>query len=377
MAPVPNLHSEDTAHTAFGPPFDDIDADVILRSSDQVDFHVYKIILSKASPLFKDMFTLPQPSGADTPQTPHVVVNMSESSQTLSVLLSVIYPHTSETAGPPCLSDYLAALEAARKYDMTTASRRLLQDFENAGCVQDSPVEAFCAAYTLKLGDAARVAAKASLQHRLNLDNIGDKLEQMNGPALLRLWRYHRACSAAAVTLIPTAHLTPNRITVTNLPWIEPAQISWWGLVDTELGCNRCASNTFKLGPPEDRIWRPHPSWFNYMSRARDTLREHPSSKAVTRHELLKPSYEELMCIECQRRICGLSEFSRYLGEEVDRRTAQVRWFTAFLDASLTFFSRRFIWIYHFYLPRRQWHCRHRRFRKHRRSRRPCSSINF
>ncbi|KAI0255963.1 hypothetical protein BJV78DRAFT_1113987, partial [Lactifluus subvellereus] len=49
-------------------PFDDADADIILRSSDQVNFHVYKVILSVASPFFKDMFSLPQPVGADDRQ---------------------------------------------------------------------------------------------------------------------------------------------------------------------------------------------------------------------------------------------------------------------------------------------------------------------
>ncbi|KAF8273062.1 hypothetical protein EI94DRAFT_1564704 [Lactarius quietus] len=52
---------KETSSTAFGPPFDDADADIILRSSDQVDFHVYRVLLSKSSPFFKSIFSLPQP----------------------------------------------------------------------------------------------------------------------------------------------------------------------------------------------------------------------------------------------------------------------------------------------------------------------------
>jgi len=45
-------------------PFDDPKADVILRSSDNVDFRCYKLLLAFASPsFFEGMFNLPQPTG--------------------------------------------------------------------------------------------------------------------------------------------------------------------------------------------------------------------------------------------------------------------------------------------------------------------------
>ncbi|KAH9018773.1 hypothetical protein EDB83DRAFT_2232001, partial [Lactarius deliciosus] len=37
-------------------------ADVIVRSSDHVDFCVHKAILATSSPVFNDMFSLAQPS---------------------------------------------------------------------------------------------------------------------------------------------------------------------------------------------------------------------------------------------------------------------------------------------------------------------------
>lgn len=46
----------------------DPDADVILRSSDMVDFLVRKSVLSEVSTFFKDMFSLPQKRpGDDSP----------------------------------------------------------------------------------------------------------------------------------------------------------------------------------------------------------------------------------------------------------------------------------------------------------------------
>ncbi|KAI6101550.1 hypothetical protein EV401DRAFT_792944 [Pisolithus croceorrhizus] len=43
-------------------PFDHVKADVILRSSDDIDFRVFKSFLSLASPFFETLFDLPQPS---------------------------------------------------------------------------------------------------------------------------------------------------------------------------------------------------------------------------------------------------------------------------------------------------------------------------
>jgi hypothetical protein len=48
--------------TAFGPPFDHANADTILQSSDEVDFYVYRGILSTSSSVLEAMFSLPQPT---------------------------------------------------------------------------------------------------------------------------------------------------------------------------------------------------------------------------------------------------------------------------------------------------------------------------
>lgn len=186
---------------AFGPPFDDLDADIILRSSDKVDFLVYKVILSKASSVFKNMFSLPQP-GTHIKQDSRPIIDVAENGKVLAALLSVIYPGTLTMVDSLSLNDLLATLAAADKYDMAIASRRLLIESTNSKAIRDGLLEAFCAAYSRELGDAAWVAAKASLKHRLTLNDIGAKLQFTNGPALHALWRYHRACSAAAIEVI-------------------------------------------------------------------------------------------------------------------------------------------------------------------------------
>jgi BTB/POZ domain len=320
---------ENTPPTPYGPPFDDPDADTILRTSDQVDFHVYRVILSKASPIFRDMVSPRQRGGTGATSNPRNLFDLPENSKTLASLLSAIYPLAPvlESDKIRSLEDHLTVIEAARKYDMAAASLHLLKDFENSAWVRDSPVEAFCAAYTLQLGEAAQVAAKASLKHRLNLDNIGNSLENTTGPALFQLWEFHRSCSIAAVTTISGDNLT----------WVTPAQGDLWKLarIKTSWNCNCDRRNIF-VGPPGSGTtwgshWYAHASWSNYITRAHNALREHPCSKAVTHEDILNPSYKESMCSECRQSIFGLPEFSRQLGEEVDRCVAEVRTASTYL----------------------------------------------
>lgn len=55
-----SLHEScDLESGEHSPTLNDPEADVILRSSDSVDFRVRKAILSEVSTFFKDMFTLP------------------------------------------------------------------------------------------------------------------------------------------------------------------------------------------------------------------------------------------------------------------------------------------------------------------------------
>ncbi|KAH9027760.1 hypothetical protein EDB84DRAFT_1499580 [Lactarius hengduanensis] len=316
------MGSNETPSTPFGPPFDDTDADTILRSSDQVDFYVYRIILSKSSPFFKSMFSLPQPdTSAPEKPDPNPVIKLTENSRTIAILLAFIYPVVSvdtESTEPISLDDMMDAFVAATKYDMVAVSQRLNQRFAVSKFVQDSPIEAFCVAYSHELGEAARVAAKESLKHRMNLDTIGDKLQYTNGPGLHQLWKFHRACSATAAEALSGIHLA----------WITSSDSSWWDFADT--GCPRtssCRKYRYAVGPSGDtKVWRTTAAWHDYITRAHNVLLEHPCKEAVADYSILKPSYkeDESTCSICRCALISLPEFIRFLGEEVERRVSKV-----------------------------------------------------
>ena len=74
--------------------FDISDANLIIRSSDLVNFRVHKSVLALVSPFFRDLLSLPQPSDSEIVDG-LPVVQLTESSELVNSLISMLYPvHT-------------------------------------------------------------------------------------------------------------------------------------------------------------------------------------------------------------------------------------------------------------------------------------------
>ena len=83
---------DQTNPTTTPPPtFEVPDANIIIRSSDLIDFRVHKSVLAMSSPFFKDLLSLPQPSDSETSDG-LPVIELSEDSELLHTLVSMLYP---------------------------------------------------------------------------------------------------------------------------------------------------------------------------------------------------------------------------------------------------------------------------------------------
>ncbi|TFY74042.1 hypothetical protein EWM64_g9970, partial [Hericium alpestre] len=113
-----NTPSQSTQASA--PPAPKKDVRDAVRSSDGVDFRVYKIILSKASQTFKDMFAAqPSPPSPSSESDANFkaglpIVVLTEPAQTLHLLLRLFYPVDQPRITG--IADTRALLEAATKY---------------------------------------------------------------------------------------------------------------------------------------------------------------------------------------------------------------------------------------------------------------------
>ena len=90
----PSMNADDSAplisSMSIRSPFDDPDADIVIRSAEGISFRLYKVILSKASSVFRDMFTLPDgQSQAGCPG-----LGRSHTSAYLSSLLSLSFENS-------------------------------------------------------------------------------------------------------------------------------------------------------------------------------------------------------------------------------------------------------------------------------------------
>ena len=132
------------------------DADVIIRTAGSRDLHAHKLILSLVSPIFKDMFTVPQPP-TDTPDTlPHV--DVEESAETWDYILKTIYPVPHPIVDN--LDDLESLLLAAMKYEMQSIVDVHKESLENREFVRDDPLRLYAIVCACGLEDQAKYVAR-------------------------------------------------------------------------------------------------------------------------------------------------------------------------------------------------------------------------
>jgi len=191
--PTPQTPGENS-----GAPFNRGDADLIIRSSDQVDFHVHQCTLGMASVVFEDMFTVPGPSPQEQGQN-KPVINLVEDSNTLHRLLTMLYPIEHST--PKTLEDALSLLAACQKYQMDstiTRIRYLLKDHEPPLFTVQNSFQVYGVTRRYHLKEEALVAARLTLERPLDFDECGEDLRFISGADLIKLWRYRAECTKVA-----------------------------------------------------------------------------------------------------------------------------------------------------------------------------------
>ncbi|KZT63311.1 hypothetical protein DAEQUDRAFT_149371 [Daedalea quercina L-15889] len=202
------LTESTAAQTTDAPfPFNNPHADVILQSSDGVNFRVRTAILSEASPVFESMFSLPaqQSAKADHDSASGLaVVPVSEDSTTLKALLRLCYPVNARSSRNLAINEAAALLEAARKYDMEGIEEHIVQALR--GYMETSPLRVYCLAIRYNLDkDLIRAAARACLDEPAGTPyGRGEvpELDDISASTYIRLLDYHRACSDAAVGIV-------------------------------------------------------------------------------------------------------------------------------------------------------------------------------
>ncbi|KAJ7122693.1 hypothetical protein C8R43DRAFT_1032271 [Mycena crocata] len=278
------------------PPFDDPDADVILRSADGVDFRVHRLVLSLASPFFKGMFTLPQPNSV-SPTIP--TISMAESAAVLDRALRFWYPgaEPTEIASLDELREVLEAL--VLKYDMqflVPSSKKHLREY-----LEQDPVAVFAIACRHGWKEIALEAAKHSLKLPLRTFELirPGQLNCITADTYHTLLQYHSQCAKAATAATSALNWTPY----TDIP--GSGCTNW---ADSTV-CPRTGTWLFA-----NRTLAPIAEWFaHYLQRVTDDLAKSPAAK-LDGPKLLSGVIAEIApCSFC--RLTGFDEVTRFHAE--------------------------------------------------------------
>ncbi|KAI0744278.1 hypothetical protein C8Q80DRAFT_888928 [Daedaleopsis nitida] len=193
-------------------PFDKVGADIILRTSDTVDFHVYSHVLILASPFFETMLSLPQPSlsspGDAQTADNRPVIDVSENSDTLETLLRICYPIERQES-VRSLAQMEAEWNAAVKYDMAMPRAVLAKELLKAAYT--SPLAAWAVACRVGSEPLVRCAAENLKKTSPLIITEGD-LRGITAADLYRLREFHSGRAPAVFHFLTP----PNSTTVTG-----------------------------------------------------------------------------------------------------------------------------------------------------------------
>jgi hypothetical protein len=296
------------------PPFDDQNADVIVRSSDNVDFYVFKSLLAYSSSVFKDMFCVAQGCPNKEEMKDNLqVISTNESAETWRILLRFSYP--SWAVGPPALNsldEFSMALESSRKYGMTGTEKMIVADLVAPRFVEIDPMRVFALAYRFGLEAEARVAAKRSL----HLSMIGRpyfvEMESMTAGTLHQLQQYHFQCAKVASDVAK------------DIEWIENLPFVWFDRHDV---CGK-EGRSMMSGIDDWRIVYTHVAtwWYDYMQSAATALQDRPVGVMVLDPDLMDSAVTIAnLCPKCSpRAFSDMRGFVKMFAAQVDRVVEEV-----------------------------------------------------
>jgi hypothetical protein len=292
------------------PPFDDPEADVIIRSSNNIDFYVFKTLLSFSSSVFKDMFYVAQGKPEDDELKDGLqVIPTSDSAETWRILFRFLYP--CGAAGQSTLNsldEFSRAIEASRKYGITRAEEMIIAELIAPRFSKANPMRIYALACQYGLEAEAREAAKQTLCIPILGRPYVVELENMAASHYHRLQEYHQCCGIVASEV------------AANTEWIQPSSFVGFSSHDV------CGKEGRKATLADGNIRRVATWWADYMMFAETALEDCPVGATVVASDLMCDVLRNAnRCPYCSCQAYDeMRAFGAMFAAEVDRVVAKV-----------------------------------------------------
>ena len=167
-------------------------ADIILRSTDGVDFYVLRDLLVLVTPVFRD-------ASSTCLKNKLPVLNMEVDSTTLRHLLSFIYPQVESQIDD--IDNFVKVCRAARKYGMGIVEEKLKHQLDVSRHIVDDPMRALWVAIAFGWEKVAKKAAKntPALPPNNGMSSLfEEELSLVSGADVYWFIQYKLACCDAA-----------------------------------------------------------------------------------------------------------------------------------------------------------------------------------
>ncbi|KAK2462734.1 hypothetical protein APHAL10511_005252 [Amanita phalloides] len=173
--------------------------DLILRSSDSVEFCVSSSLIRHVSPVFDSMFPLKDHESKDS----RPVISVQETSEVLLHLLRVLHHDTDELETIDCRT-YVGVVMATRKYRMSAIERKFQREFQKSALILEEPLRIYLLATKLGWKDVEKTAALNTLFQSLHDIRYIAELDLVTGADLYRLVHFRFKCGDKACTALDT-----------------------------------------------------------------------------------------------------------------------------------------------------------------------------
>ena len=173
-------------------PFDSsAKADIILRSTDNIDFHVLRNLLGFVTPAFDDVDGTEEKNGLP-------VLPFEEDGATLRHLLCLIYPCVESPIDD--MDTFVKVCQTAQKYRMSVVEDKLKQQLEASRHIVDDPVRTLWVAIAFGWGQVAKKAAMNALALPAGgaVISFEQELRLVTGADVYWFIQYRLACCDAA-----------------------------------------------------------------------------------------------------------------------------------------------------------------------------------
>ena len=298
----------------------DPNGEIILRSSDQVEFRVFRWPLQRLYPVFFDMFNLPDSGAPSSPKTSaQPVVQMDETAPVVEALLRLSYP-----IDPPIVEDLgtmVLITEAIVKLQAERGCRRWIRmTVENIVHVNPWAMYAILLAlgregYNYNFEEEIRIAARATV-----------------GWKILRPWKEASMITAADYDRLLIFHLECKNAFLKALDK---------GLAKAKLGYpgnSHCSKVNLKVGKSYYQVAR----WFvDFRAKAREKFCGELRGEAVEDVSLWYEPLERdrmagVLCFQCAKdSTLRMPEYTKELSKLMEEIISQV--------SDLFWLSRRFV----------------------------------